>query len=190
LTGQVCSAARRDAAEVAAASIPQVRGIANDLQAPDAVGHPKHQQFWQPRIGEDVYAVDMMLGHVTQVVVNPSNRCVTAFVTHGLFPDLNQKVEQTWPDEAVLPERDVVIPTSAILYDGESSIRLLVCGALVAHNPDLSASDYLYPPEEWQPPYPYHPGDVIFEREGFEKMSQWAMSPFQTMGISARSKWK
>ena len=88
LSGQVDSAALREAAEEVAASVPEVRGVVNYLQAPDVTVDPEEQRVLEPPIGREIFATDMPLGQVERVIINPHNRRVTSFVAHGNFPDL------------------------------------------------------------------------------------------------------
>jgi osmotically-inducible protein OsmY len=186
LTGQVSDTAVSEAAGKVAASLPQVRGVANFLRAPGIAAQPQRQQFWQPRIGEEVYATDTRLGEVEQVVINPNNRCVTAFVTHVIYPDLYPGMDDEFPDETNRQERHVVIPTSAIRYDGDSAICLQVSGAAAAQNRDVSSLDFVYPPENWQPPYPYDPGNVLFEGKASVEPNEFVLSQSHDQGSYAR----
>jgi osmotically-inducible protein OsmY/sporulation protein YlmC with PRC-barrel domain len=165
LNGQVGSAAIREAAEEVAASVPTVRGVANYLQAPNIVVDPQAEQVLEPPIGGEVYATDMLLGHVERVIINPHNRRVTAFAVHGYFPDLRYASEPGLPDENTQPERRTVMPIRSVRYETDSSVQLDVSSVEAARNPDFDPVDFVSPPEDWQPPYPYHWDDVLFEQE-------------------------
>jgi len=165
LTGRVANAAIAEAAGSAAANIPQVRGVANFLQAPGVVVNPEDEQcLIQPEIGEEVCAADMQLGYVKQVVINPHNRCVTDFILHSDISDRINADAAEASDELLPEERDIVLPASTIIYEGDEVIRLGISGTAAARYHNFSFSDFASPPADWKPPYPYRPEDVLFTR--------------------------
>ncbi|MDR3576081.1 MAG: BON domain-containing protein [Anaerolineaceae bacterium] len=164
LNGQVTSAAVREAAEEVAAGVPQVRGVANYLKAPNVVVDPAEQQVWEPPIGQEVYATDMLLGRVERVVINPHNRRVTAFVAHDNFSDLQNTADDELPDESRRPENRVLVPIRAVRYETDSSVLLNVTGSEAVRGHDFKPNDFVSPPENWLPPYPYYSNDVLFEK--------------------------
>ena len=172
LTGHVSNAFIQEAAGVVAASVAQVRGVANCLQAPGGVVNSDEPVFRQPPVGEDVYAADMLLGSVKQVVINPLNRCVTAFVTHADFSDLKSAGE-TGPS-------DVVFPIRAVSYEGDGLIRLGMSGAEAAQQHNFLPSDFVSPPADWQPPYPYRPEDVLFSKKELEVVQSYASDDYSS----------
>jgi osmotically-inducible protein OsmY/sporulation protein YlmC with PRC-barrel domain len=165
LNGRVSSAAIRDAAEAIAASIPQVRGVINYLQAPNLVSDPKKQQFWLPPIGHEVSAADMLLGQVEKVIINPRNRCVTTFVVHGYLPDLRTRNDYRPANENRRQERRVMIPVEAVFYATHDSLLLMESGVETALHHDFDPAEFISPPADWQPPYPYLWEEVLFEKE-------------------------
>jgi osmotically-inducible protein OsmY len=169
LNGHVNSAAIRDAAAVIAASIPQVRGVINTIQAPKVVINPKEHQVWQPLIGKEVSAADMQLGHVKKVIIDPRNRLVTAFVARGIFPDLQDKDDYRLPGEEPRQERSVVIPIAAVRYATDDSVLLEVRGVEAALYRAFDPANFINPPAEWQPPYPYCWEQVLFDGERLEE---------------------
>lgn len=168
LTGQVANATVREAAEEAAASVPQVRGISNCLQAPDVVVDPEEQKVLQPPIDQAVCATDMLLGHVERVIINPHNRRVTAFVTRSYFPDRQHPDEYELPDDGT-QERSVIVPIRVVRYETDSSVLLKVSRCEVSRYRDFNSADFVSPPEGWQPPYPYHWDDVLFKQESCDE---------------------
>ena len=56
------------------------------------------------------------LGYVERVIINPHNRRVTAFVTHGSFPDMQHADVYELPDYKA-QERRVVVPIGAMRYE-------------------------------------------------------------------------
>jgi osmotically-inducible protein OsmY/uncharacterized protein YrrD len=170
LNGYVSSAAIREAAEVIAASVPQVRGVINTIQAPNVVIDPQKGQVWQPLIGKEVSAADMQLGHVEKVIIDPRNRRVTAFVVCGYFPDPQNKDGYRLPGEEPRQEYSVVIPIEAIRYATDDSVLLEVRGVEAALYRAFDPADFINPPAEWQPPYPYHWEQVLFDGERLEEL--------------------
>ncbi len=162
LTGQVPSLAIRQAAEEVAARVPQVRAVANYLEAPEAVIDPESQRVLQPPTRGLVYATDIPLGNVERVIINPHNRRVTAFVAHGKFPDPGYAGKHMMPDEIPQQERHVVIPTRAVRYETENSVLLNVSSLEAARYRDLDSTDLVSAPIGWQPPYPYQWDEVLF----------------------------
>ncbi len=169
LKGYVDSATIRNAAETIAASVPQVRGVINDLQAPNVIIDPEEQKVRQPRIGQQVYATDMHLGHVESVVIDPRNRRVIAFVTRGCFPDPRNKSNYRTPDDEPGLESRVVIPIDAVRDVTNSPVVLDVSGAETALYRAFDPADLIHPPAEWQPPYPYRREQVFFDRRRLEE---------------------
>jgi osmotically-inducible protein OsmY len=168
LNGQVSSAATREAGEAIAASVPQVRGVINYLQAPNVAIDPKEGQVWQPLIGKEVCATDMQLGHVERVILDPRNRRVTAFVARGYFPDPEDKDGYRSPDEEAQPERSIVIPLDAARYVTDSSVLLEISGVEAARYRAFDPADFVSSPAGWQPPYPYRWEQVLFDGERSE----------------------
>ena len=97
---------------VSAASVPQVRGIVNDIRAPGITVDPEEQKILEPSIGREVFATDILLGEVERVIINPHNRRVTSFVAHGNFPDLRHVDEYRFSYEIPQQERSRHRPDS------------------------------------------------------------------------------
>jgi osmotically-inducible protein OsmY len=170
LNGHVDSAAIRESAETLAASVPEVRGVINYVQAPNVVISSKEHQVWQPLIGQEVCAADMQLGCVERVILNPRNRHVTAFAARGYFPDPEDKDGYRSPDEEPQQERSIVIPLDAARYVTDSSVLLEISGVEAARSRAFDPADFLVPPADWQPPYPYRWEQVLFDGERLEEL--------------------
>jgi hypothetical protein len=168
LNGHVGSAAIREAAGSIAASVPQVRGVINDLKAPDLVIKAEKHPFLQPRIGQRVAATDMYLGQVEKVIINPYDRRVTAFVTRGCFPEPRYHDNYRMPDEVSPQESSIVIPIDAVRHVTDSYVLLEVTGAEAALNRSFDSSDFISPATDWQPPYPYRWEQVLFVGQRLE----------------------
>jgi osmotically-inducible protein OsmY/uncharacterized protein YrrD len=170
LNGRVDRADIREAAEAIAASVPQVRGVINYIQAPNVAIDPKEGQVWQPLIGKEVCATDMQLGHVERVIIDPRNRRVTAFVVRGYFPDPQDKDAYRLPGEEPQQERSVVIPIDTVRYATDSSVLLKVSGAEAALYRSFEPADFISPSTGWTSPYPYRWEQVLFDRERLEEL--------------------
>ena len=170
LNGRVDRADIREAAEAIAASVPQVRGVINYIQAPNVVIDPKEHLVWQPLIGKQVSATDMLLGQVESVIINPRNRRVTAFVARGYFPEPGDKDGYRLPGEDHQPERSVVIPIDTVRYATDSSVLLEISGAEAALYRAFAPADFVSPPAGWQSPYPYRWEQVLFDGESLEEL--------------------
>jgi hypothetical protein len=106
----------------------------------------------------------MLFGKVERVIINPHNRRVTAFVAYGDFLDLGHTDEYGLPDDSSLQERRILLPIHMVRYEAVGSVQLNVSGREALREREFDPSDFVSPPEGWQPPYPYHQNDVLFER--------------------------
>ena len=170
LNGEVSSAAIRHAAEARAASISQVRGVVNYLQAPNIIIDYKDGPIWQPYIDQQVSAADMQLGQVERVVIDPRNRRVTAFVVQGYFPDPQDTDGYRLPSDEPQQEHSVVIPMDVVGSVTDGSVRLEISGTEAALYRSFKPADFIDPPAEWQPPYPYRREQVSFDRQRVEDL--------------------
>jgi osmotically-inducible protein OsmY len=156
LRGQVDSLALRSAAEEVVAGVPQARGVINEVIGPGGdtrCGKPPMPPL-QPAVGQEIYASDMPLGHVTRVMISRCNRLVTAVVAQGDFPDVRLDQRISIFDDVPLRERRVVIPIGAVRFTTDSATFLAVNGAAASVYHDLVPSDMVYPDPHWEPPIP------------------------------------
>ena len=156
---ETCAAA----AEVAA-RVPYVRAVVNHLKRSDALSEVAEPCLAEPRVGQEVTATDMPLGRVEEVIVNPHDRQVLALVVLGHFPDVLRWETGMYPDEMPKQERRVLIPVEAVHNVGEAGVMLRTTGLGAACYPSYDSARYETPTSEPDVPYPYHPGDVLFER--------------------------
>ena len=163
LNGEVDSAEIRKAAEVIAASVPQVRGVINTIQAPNVVIDAQEHRVWQPLIGKEVSATDLQLGHVEKVIITPDNRRVTAFVARGYFSDSPDIDAYRMPTDEPQQERSIVVPIEAVRYATDSSVLLDVSGAEAALYRSFEPAEFKSPPTGWTSPYPYRREQVLFD---------------------------
>ncbi len=165
LHGEVGSATVRSLAEKYAANIPGVRGVINSVRAPGVDLEAEEQRFLQPSIGEQIYFRDGPSGKVQRVIINPNNRRVVAMVVRGRFSNPQQDPGFLAYGEDQLPERLITIPMSAILFLTKSSGFHQIDTTEAAKYSDFDPSFFTAPREDWTPPYPYCPDDVLFPRE-------------------------
>ncbi len=153
LDGCVADMAIRAAAEQCAAQVAQVRGVINHIRVPDSeLTWHEDERVLQPQIGQEVFATDRLVGHVERVIINRHNRRVTACVVyecHGLA--------------AANTPRQIVVPISAIHDVTPAGVLLHVDSQVVQDLPRFEKADYMLPPTDWQPPYPYQPAAVLCE---------------------------
>ncbi len=146
-----------------AASVPQVRGVVNDIQTPGVVVDPAKQRVLQPRIGDDVHADDMVLGRVERVIVSLRNRRVAAFVVRGRFPDPRRATDDMLPGDMPREERRVVIPIEVVQDVTDGGVLLTIGGVEAARFPNFDPGDFVAPATGWHPPYPYTHADVLLD---------------------------
>ncbi len=163
LSGHVACASIQYAAEGIAASILNVRGVINYIQAPGISIDPAEDRFLQPPIGREVYATDMLLGTVEKVIINPHNRRVMAILVHGNFPDPKNVDSSGWPREGSFQRRRVILPSRLIDYVTHASASLNIDSLEAAGYADYDAAQYAQPPDNWLPPYPYSKDDILFK---------------------------
>jgi osmotically-inducible protein OsmY len=163
LSGHVEKTSTLYAAEEIAASVPNVRGVMNAIQAPGVHVDPAENRFLQPPIGAKVYAADIQLGTVDKVIIQPHNRRVTAFVVHGFFPDPKINDLSQSLSEDTFQERRVVLPSRLVRFETDSSVYLDINGMEAAEYSDFNDAQYCPPPDGWQPPYPYRNQEILFE---------------------------
>jgi osmotically-inducible protein OsmY len=164
LTGDVRDAGILIAAEAAAASVSQVRGVINHLRAQGVSVNADAQRVVQPRVGQEIFATDGPIGHVEHVVVCPRNRRVTAVVAHGWFADPQHPDQQTVSDVPVR-ERHVVILIADVHLVTVAEVWLRTSGLEVARGKDVDTTCFVASDVGWQPPYPYSHAEVLLDLE-------------------------
>ncbi len=163
LSGHVECASIQYAAEGIAASIPNVRGVINDIHAPGISIDPAEDRFLQPPIHREVYATDMLLGTVEKVMINPHNCRVMAILVHGNFPNPKNVDSSGWSREGAFQRRRVILPSRLIDYVTEASVSLNIDSLEAAGYADYDTAQYAQPPDDWLPPYPYGKEDILFK---------------------------
>jgi osmotically-inducible protein OsmY len=144
------------AAEEIAAQVPFVRGV---LSRPRLIGKSPEAERRpiQPQIYAKVYDTNRQEGVVTKVVIQPRNRLVThALVNSPGFLD----------GQFVFHE--YLVPVVAMEVVKMESIFLKRNGPPLDAFSTFVPSDYPLAPVDWQPPYPYGAGTVLWPCASFE----------------------
>jgi hypothetical protein len=118
----------------------------------------------QPIIRAGIYATDILIGVVEQVVIDPDNRLVSAILTNAIFPDPVQVGSNWLRNERPYLERGIIIPIDMVRHQSETDIFLKVKGNEAAALDAFDTISYSSPDESWQPPYPYKRADVLMVR--------------------------
>jgi osmotically-inducible protein OsmY len=157
LKGEVPSLESRRAAEELAGDVHQIRAVLNTLRIPGlAVEFPEPHAL-QPSIGARVYATNLVLGHIKQVIVNPVNRLVTAILVDGMFSE-SRGTRRHWFFDDVIVQRKVVIPVHTIQHMTDTAVFLEVAASQFE---DFNPASIALPDINWQPPYPYQRKHVL-----------------------------
>jgi osmotically-inducible protein OsmY len=172
LNGEVSSTHVRSLAEKCAANIPGVRGVINYVRSPEVDLGAEDQRFLQPLIGVQIYFRDGFSGNVQRVIINPNNRRVVGMLLRWRYSNSQQAPRFLGYGEDQTPERLIAIPMSAIRYLTKSSGILIIDSAEAARYSDFDPSHFIAPREDWTPPYPYCPADVLFPAESVKDTKQ------------------
>jgi len=164
LNGEVDSETVRNLAEKYATSVPGVRGVINSVRAAGVDVKAEDQRFLQPVIGEKIYFRDGLISIVQKVIINPSNRLVLAMIVQ----EQGSSFIEYGKDQS--PLRLMVIPMSNIRYLTKSAGFLHIDSKEAAMIEDFEISNFITPEEDWTPPYPYCPDEVLFPIETDEIM--------------------
>jgi hypothetical protein len=162
LNGQVANKDVHTMAEQYAASHPKVRGVINNIDVPRFDLGLQDHRFLQPTIGKKIYFSDGIFGFVRKVVINPDNRRVVAMIIQGNFDESRRYLNLSNNNGGRSVEQQLHIPMSVIRHLTKSS------GFLNIHSTDFTkyqafdVSRFILPNNDWTPPYPYCPDDVLF----------------------------
>jgi osmotically-inducible protein OsmY len=165
LNGVVMDENVKSLAERCASSVPNVRGVINNVRISGVALKLPDQTFLQPTIGEPIYFLDGVSGVVKQVIMNPNNRRVIAITVSGQFLDQWQKPKSLNDGETRSAERLVVVPMDAVRYLTRDSGFLHIKSDETERYKDFDPVLFFTPPADWTPPYPYCPTDVLFPME-------------------------
>lgn len=163
LSGTTSNATIRQLASEIVADLHQVRGIINRIQAPGVAANEDEDRIIQPVIGSEVFATDGSIGCLQKVLLNPYNRRVTGLLVLAHFPSFTTTKSFWHLVEEVQQKRSVMIPVHAIRNALNSGVFLNTSGQQTAQFGSIDSTMHISPTAEWQPPYPYHPTDILIE---------------------------
>lgn len=169
LNGTVSNEDIRLQAEKYAADTPNVRGVINNIYVPRSKHEASTLPFLQPIIGEMIYFLDWVSGVVKQVVINPNNRRVNAMVIQGKFASPTKTVKPSVMGATLTKEQLFVIPISTVRHLTKTSVFLFTQSKEKDQYTNFIPGQFISPPVEWAPPYPYCPEDVLFSLEKHEE---------------------
>jgi hypothetical protein len=153
-------------AEKYASKIPNTRGVINNIQVPGSGKmEMQDQPFLQPVIGQTIYYLDWVSGVVKQVVLNLNNRRVIAMIVQGKFTSQQDELNSMNDGETHSPERLVIIPMRMVRHLTKTSGFLYINSDQRNQYMDFLPAHFIAPPQNWVPPYPYCPEDVLFPVE-------------------------
>jgi osmotically-inducible protein OsmY len=153
-------------AEKYASKIPNTRGVINSIQVPRSDKmEMQDQPFLQPVIGQTIYYLDWVSGVVKQVIMNPNNRRVIAMIVRGKFSSQQDELNSMNDGKTQPPERFVIIPIRTVRHLTKTSGFLYINSDQRNQYMDFFPAHFMAPPQNWVPPYPYCPKDVLFPVE-------------------------
>lgn len=172
LSGTVDDSKTRLLAEQCAASNPNVRGVINSVRVRGGGLDLPDLPFSQPYLGVEFFFVDGISGRVQHVIIDPDNRRVVAMTLQGRFADQRQDLNSLTNGGSRRPERTLVIPMTAVRYLTRNSGFLNVRYAQRNQYSEFNEADFLVPPGDWRPPYPYCLADVLFPAKRADALTQ------------------
>jgi len=165
LNGTVTDPSIKSLAEKCVTSIPDVRGVINDVRVLGAEPETQDQPFLQPTIGESIYFSDGPSGVVKQVSINPNNRRVIAMIIQGDFSEPRYVLYPLANGKAKTLEQLIVVPMKIVRYLTKASGFLHIKSNEIDQCQDFDPVSFYTPDWDWTPPYPYCPDDVLFPAE-------------------------
>ena len=162
LNGMVSKENVKLLAEKCAASIPNVRGVINNVRISggELKAHDD-QPFLQPAIGELIYFLDGISGYVRQVIIDPDNRRVIAMTIQGRFAGQQQYLNSLVNSKTQPLEQLVTVPMNLVRYLTRVSGFLNIQSNEIKNHMDFDPGAFFVPNKDWVPPYPYCPEDVL-----------------------------
>jgi osmotically-inducible protein OsmY len=171
LHGEVSSMDVRLSAEKCAASHPQVRGVINAIRVPGVDLDIQDYRLVQPLIGEKMYFLDGISGIVRQVVINPDNRRVAAITIQGYFDESRRNLTYSNVSGGQSAEQLLVVPVRVMGHVTKSSGFLTIQSTDSTNYQEFDASLFSVPNQDWVPPYPYCPNEVLFP-VGYQRLDK------------------
>ena len=188
LNGSVSTEDVKLLAEQCASNNPNVRAVINNVRVAGTDLVLQNQPFLQPIVGEPIYFLDGVVGSVKQVVINPDNRRVVELIIQGQFSKQKKNFRaQTDSQPKQILEKTLVIPVELIRYLTRSSGFLTIKSIDTTQYQDFNPLYFTSPQADWMPPYPYCPGDVLFNVNVGEIENQIMVDPnLEQLSISAQ----
>jgi osmotically-inducible protein OsmY/sporulation protein YlmC with PRC-barrel domain len=177
LSGKVDDAEVALLAEKCVSSNPGVRGVINSVRVSGDDSILQGEPFLQPAIGREIIFLDGISGIVGQVIIDPNNRRVTQIVIQGKFSGPKQDLMALTNNQAQVAEKTVVIPMNLVRYLTNSSGFLSIKSTEITQYKDFNPLYFTAPKMDWVPPYPYCPGDVLFNVDTEEIENQIMVDP-------------
>lgn len=174
-------------AEKYASKIPNTRGVINNIQVPGSGKmEMQDQPFLQPVVGQTIYYLDWISGVVKQVIMNPNNRRVIAMLVRGKFTSQQDELNSMNNGKAQPPERLVIIPMRMVRHLTKTSGFLYINSDQKNQYMDFFPAHFIDPPQNWMPPYPYCPEDVLFPVEYKEEnmQTEYQLDQYSFMTLS------
>lgn len=166
ITGVVNNENVKLLAEMYAARNPNVRAVINHVRVAGAARQELQDlPFLQPIIGERIYFRDGHSGVVKRVVINPNNRRVIAMVLLVNFIDPRLPFNSLKDGKPGLPVPFVHVPMDTVRYLTKVSGFLLINSDEHSRYQVFDSGSFFAPGNDWTPPYPYCPDDVLFPVE-------------------------
>ena len=164
LSGLGNRAGTRWAAGECAVRAPNVRSVSNYIEVTGIRVDDAEQHSLPVRVGQEVFASDMAVGRVEQVIINPHNLRVAAMVVRGRFPDRKRANAKMRSYEMPMEERRMAIPAAEISFVTKAGVQLKAGGIAAAQRAEFAAGDFVQPAAGWQPPYPFATGECLWAR--------------------------
>ena len=162
LNGNVSDENVKLLAEKHVAANSKVRGVINNVRVLGVEPEKQAQPLLQLAIGESVFFSDWLSGVVKQVIINPNNRRVIAMTMRGKFrkprydhPALSDQISMSF-DELI------IVPIERVRYLTKTSVFLHIKSDDKDQYQEFEPAFFYSPDNDWVPPYPYCPGDVLF----------------------------
>ena len=164
-------------AEERAAGIPNVRGVINNVQVSGIDSVLPERRFFLPVIGQTIYFLDGVSSAVKQVIIDPTNRLVTQLILQGKFSKQKPNSRAGTNNQTDIVEKTVAIPVNLIRYLTKSSGFLTIKSTETTQYQDFNPLYFTSPQLDWTLPYPYCPGEVLFNIESGEAENQKMVDP-------------
>jgi osmotically-inducible protein OsmY len=152
LSGKVPLAKDQAVVEEVAASVQEVRGVVTLPYIGDRKKTDKHHVV-QPSIGARIYDHENSLGLVDQVVIDPHNRLVIGVIVEAALQVNGERKKGYY-----------FIASRFMKLVNEGGVILDDSIPDMTKSPLFNQVEYMAPPGDWRPPYPYKYGEVFWPK--------------------------